>query len=284
MTTLRSCRVDRTRPANARPRRPWPSAAFAQGPRRPRVRRHLLAEGLHSAHQALSRSLRLLHVRPGAGARRRALHEPRRGDGRRPGGSRRRLHRGALHARRASGAALRRRRPWLAARGYRSTVDYVADAAQMVLEEHRPLAPRERRRALSTTNSPNCASVSASQGMMLEVLADVPAHRLAPDKAPQRRLDTLRFAGRAQDPLHDRAARGHRRDVARTGWPPSGDRRVARGVRPRPRGHRPELPAQARTAMAHAPRARATRSSTGRSPRRARPARRHPPPGPAEPE
>ena len=37
--------------------------------------------------------------------------------------------------------------------------------------------------------------------MMMEVLADVPAHRLAPDKEPQRRLDTLRWAGELKIPF-----------------------------------------------------------------------------------
>ena len=37
---------------------------------------------------------------------------------------------------------------WLAARGYRSTVDYVATAAQMVLEINGPSPPRERGRPL----------------------------------------------------------------------------------------------------------------------------------------
>jgi FO synthase len=37
--------------------------------------------------------------------------------------------------------------------------------------------------------------------MMLEVLADIPAHRLAPDKAPERRLETLRLAGELQIPF-----------------------------------------------------------------------------------
>jgi FO synthase len=37
--------------------------------------------------------------------------------------------------------------------------------------------------------------------MMLESLADLPAHRLAPDKDPERRLDTLRFAGELRIPF-----------------------------------------------------------------------------------
>jgi len=83
---------------------------------------------------------------------------------------------------------------WLAARGYHSTVDYVASAAQMVLEGT-GLLPHANAGALYLHELEQLRHVSASQGMMLEVLADVAAHRLAPDKDPRRRLDTLRFAG-----------------------------------------------------------------------------------------
>ncbi len=89
---------------------------------------------------------------------------------------------------------------WLAARGYRSTVDYVAGAAQMVLEGT-GLLPHANAGALFRHELAQLRETSASQGMMLEVLADVPAHRLAPDKAPQRRLDTLRFAGELKIPF-----------------------------------------------------------------------------------
>jgi FO synthase len=84
---------------------------------------------------------------------------------------------------------------WLAARGYQSTVDYVASAAQMVLEST-GLLPHVNAGALEQLRA-----VSASQGMMLESLADLPAHRLAPDKDPERRLDTLRFAGELRIPF-----------------------------------------------------------------------------------
>ncbi len=83
---------------------------------------------------------------------------------------------------------------WLAARGYRSTVDYVANAAQMVLEGT-GLLPHSNAGALFGTELAQLRAVSASQGMMLESLADLPAHRLSPDKDPRRRLETLRLAG-----------------------------------------------------------------------------------------
>ena len=89
---------------------------------------------------------------------------------------------------------------WLAARGYHSTVDYVATAAQMVLEST-GLLPHANAGALFHHELAQLRAVSASQGMMLEVLAEVPAHRLAPDKEPQRRLDTLRWAGELKIPF-----------------------------------------------------------------------------------
>ena len=89
---------------------------------------------------------------------------------------------------------------WLAARGYESTVDYVANAAQMVLEGT-GLLPHANAGALYANELTQLRSVTASQGMMLEALADLAAHRLAPDKDPQRRLDTLRFAGELRIPF-----------------------------------------------------------------------------------
>jgi 7,8-didemethyl-8-hydroxy-5-deazariboflavin synthase CofH subunit/7,8-didemethyl-8-hydroxy-5-deazariboflavin synthase CofG subunit len=89
---------------------------------------------------------------------------------------------------------------WLAARGYQSTVDYVANAAQMVLEST-GLLPHANAGALYRNELAQLRTVSASQGMMIESLADLAAHRLAPDKDPQRRLDTLRFAGELRIPF-----------------------------------------------------------------------------------
>ncbi len=89
---------------------------------------------------------------------------------------------------------------WLAARGYQSTVDYVANAAQMVLEGT-GLLPHANAGALFAHELRQLREVSASQGMMLESLADLEAHRLAPDKDPQRRLDTLRYAGELAIPF-----------------------------------------------------------------------------------
>jgi len=89
---------------------------------------------------------------------------------------------------------------WLAARGYRSTVDYVVSAAQMVLEST-GLLPHANAGALFAHELTQLRETSASQGMMLESVADLPAHRLAPDKTPERRLATLRGAGELKIPF-----------------------------------------------------------------------------------
>ncbi len=89
---------------------------------------------------------------------------------------------------------------WLAARGYQSTVDYVANAAQMVLEST-GLLPHANAGALYRNELAQLRCVAASKGMMIESIADLAAHRLAPDKEPQRRLDTLRFAGELHIPF-----------------------------------------------------------------------------------
>ncbi len=89
---------------------------------------------------------------------------------------------------------------WLAARGYRSTVDYVANAAQMVLEST-GLLPHINAGALYDFELRQLRPVSASQGMMLESLAELPAHRLSPDKEPERRVATLDSAGELRIPF-----------------------------------------------------------------------------------
>ncbi len=83
---------------------------------------------------------------------------------------------------------------WLAGHGFRSTVNYLAEAARAVLHST-GLLPHANAGALYRHELSELRTVSASQGMMLETLADVEAHRLAPDKVPSRRLGTLHAAG-----------------------------------------------------------------------------------------
>ena len=88
-------------------------------------------------------------------------------------------------------------RDWLAAHGHASTVDYLAEMCRLVLEET-GLLPHANAGALFPDELARLREVSASQGMMLESLAEgLAAHRGAPDKEPARRLATLRGGRRA---------------------------------------------------------------------------------------
>jgi FO synthase len=92
-------------------------------------------------------------------------------------------------------------RAWLDERGYATTVDYLADACRMVLEDT-GLLPHANAGALDDRELAQLRKVSASQGMMLETLdGTLPAHRGAPDKTPERRLATLHAAGRLSIPF-----------------------------------------------------------------------------------
>ena len=90
---------------------------------------------------------------------------------------------------------------WLAAHGYASTVDYLVAACAAVRDET-GLLPHANAGALTEDELLRLRAVSASQGMMIESLRDdLPCHRGAPDKTPERRLATLEAAGRAQIPF-----------------------------------------------------------------------------------
>ena len=92
-------------------------------------------------------------------------------------------------------------RQWLDDRGYASTIDYVLTAAQRVLDET-GLLPHVNAGALDRADLLRLRAVSPSQGMMIESLnPDLPAHRGAPDKDPERRLATLHAAGELAIPF-----------------------------------------------------------------------------------
>jgi 7,8-didemethyl-8-hydroxy-5-deazariboflavin synthase CofH subunit/7,8-didemethyl-8-hydroxy-5-deazariboflavin synthase CofG subunit len=92
-------------------------------------------------------------------------------------------------------------RDWLAAQGYASTVDYLAAVCRLVVEET-GLLPHANAGALFADELATLREVSASQGMMLESLAEgLAAHRGAPDKEPARRLATLEAAGELAIPF-----------------------------------------------------------------------------------
>ena len=92
-------------------------------------------------------------------------------------------------------------RSWLREHGYESTVAYVHAMAKLVLDET-GLLPHANAGALDEAQLRLLAEVSPSQGMMIETLrGDLPCHRGAPDKTPERRLATLEAAGRAGVPF-----------------------------------------------------------------------------------
>jgi FO synthase len=90
---------------------------------------------------------------------------------------------------------------WLEDNGFASTVDYLVHVCRLVLEET-GLLPHANAGALFADELAALRPVSASQGMMLESLAeDLDAHRRAPDKEPARRLATLDAAGELHIPF-----------------------------------------------------------------------------------
>ncbi|HEY3942291.1 MAG TPA: 5-amino-6-(D-ribitylamino)uracil--L-tyrosine 4-hydroxyphenyl transferase CofH [Acidimicrobiales bacterium] len=91
-------------------------------------------------------------------------------------------------------------RRWLDEHGYESTVAYLAAACAAVIEET-GLLPHANAGALFAQELSHLRTVTASQGMMLETLAEVRAHRRAPDKVAERRLATLEAAGSAAIPF-----------------------------------------------------------------------------------
>ncbi|HSK27951.1 MAG TPA: 5-amino-6-(D-ribitylamino)uracil--L-tyrosine 4-hydroxyphenyl transferase CofH [Jiangellales bacterium] len=92
-------------------------------------------------------------------------------------------------------------REWLNRRGYGSTVDYLVAMCRLVLDET-GLLPHANAGALRTDDLARLREVAPSQGMMIETLVpDLPAHRGAPDKTPERRLGTLEDAGRLRIPF-----------------------------------------------------------------------------------
>jgi len=90
---------------------------------------------------------------------------------------------------------------WLKANGFDSTVHYLHDMAALVLKET-GLLPHANAGALYKDELALLRKVSPSQGMMIESLRDdLDCHRGAPDKEPQRRLDTLQWAGELSIPF-----------------------------------------------------------------------------------
>jgi FO synthase len=96
-------------------------------------------------------------------------------------------------------------RSWLAARGFRSTVEYVRAMCRVVLDET-GLLPHTNPGALAEDEMRALQPVNASLGMMLEstsrrLLAHGQAHYRCPDKVPETRLAALASAGKLRIPF-----------------------------------------------------------------------------------
>ena len=90
---------------------------------------------------------------------------------------------------------------WLQHHGHATTLDLLAEMAQLVLDET-GLLPHSNAGALHADELAALRSVAPSQGMMLESLrSDLDCHRGAPDKEPGRRLETLEAAGQLAIPF-----------------------------------------------------------------------------------
>ncbi len=92
-------------------------------------------------------------------------------------------------------------RTWLEENGHPSTVDYLASVAGRTMAEF-GLLPHLNAGALTPEELAVLRPASVSQGMMLEsIRPDLEAHRAAPDKAPARRLATIKAAGELAIPF-----------------------------------------------------------------------------------
>ena len=285
--------LDEARGAAGGPRRPTSTRLMGTRPRparpRPRRRRHLLAQGVHPAHDALPRPLPLLHVREAAGEARHAVPHAGGGRGDRRGGD------GAWGARRRSsrwatarGALPGRARVARRARGYASTLDYVRAVAIRVIEET-GLLPHLNPGVMS------CEEHGAAQARERVDGPDArdvvrPARASAAARTSARRTRCRpcgcarsRTPGRLAVPFTTGILVGIGETLRERAESLLAIRDAAPAVPPRAGGHRPELPREARHRDARRARARGRGVPRGRrhGARRARPA--HAPAGAAEP-
>ena len=239
-------------------------------PRRFGAPRHLLAEGLHPAHDVVPRPLRLLHLRQGARAPRRAVPRPPTRCSRSPAAA-------------PSSDVTRRCSPW--ARSPRTATRRRPSGSPPTATRRpsttsspppswcstRPACfPTPTRGALAQADLERLRSVSPSQGMMIETLppSGEPGgpHSGAPDKTPERRLATLEAAGRAAVPFTTGilVGIGETRAERIDALVAIADRTASRS---RAGGDRPELPAQARHRRCTRAGLPTPTSCSGRSPR-----------------
>ncbi len=95
-------------------------------------------------------------------------------------------------------------RAFLASRGHRSTIDYVAEACRIALDAG--LLPHSNPGVMSADDLAHLKPLNASLGLMLETTSERlrtkgHAHYYAPDKEPRLRLEVLREAGEQRIPF-----------------------------------------------------------------------------------
>ncbi len=141
-------------------------------------------------------------------------------------------------------------RDWLAQRGYGSTLDYVRAVAIQVLEAT-GLLPHLNPGVMSYEELARLKQVAPSMGLMLETSSARLSERGgphfgSPDKDARRPPAHDRGRRQARRAVHHRDPGGHRRDGRRARAIAPRDPRGPSAVPPHPRGHRPELPGEAR--------------------------------------
>jgi FO synthase subunit 1 len=83
--------------------------------------------------------------------------------------------------------------------GFRSTVDYLEHLCKQILRLG--LLPHTNAGLLSPQELAHLRKYNASMGLMLETLAELPAHAQSPGKKPEHRLSTIEAAGKLHIPF-----------------------------------------------------------------------------------
>lgn len=83
--------------------------------------------------------------------------------------------------------------------GYKNTIDYLEDLCKQILELG--LLPHTNAGVLSETELRRLRRYNASMGLMLENIAELPAHIQSPGKKSKLRLETIKAAGKLRIPF-----------------------------------------------------------------------------------
>ena len=179
---------------------------------------HLLTQDLRTVDDAVSRPLRLLHLRQAAGAPRRAV--PLGGAGTRARGTGRgaRLLRGALHPRRGTRGSLPTGRAVVTRAGFREHRRLSRRGRQAGARRDRPAPPRERGRAVGSRSPPPARRQPLAGDDAGDARRSVARARRRGQRLPRqdRGAPPGHAARRGPGPraVHDRHTRRHRRDAA----------------------------------------------------------------------